>query len=88
MNYPKVVIIILNYNGWKDTIECLESVLRNDYPNYQVIVVDNGSQDNSMKYIKGMGRRKAGGFNFNLMKWERIYLTIPVFAEEARERYI
>ena len=27
-------------------------MLRNDYPNYQVIVVDNGSQDNSMKYIK------------------------------------
>ncbi|RKX59396.1 MAG: hypothetical protein DRP29_04690 [Thermodesulfobacteriota bacterium] len=52
MNYPKVVVIILNYNSWKDTIECLESVLRNDYPNYQVIVIDNGSQDNSMEYIK------------------------------------
>ena len=50
--WPKVAIIILNYNGWKDTIECLESILRNDYPNYQVIVVDNGSQDNSMEYIK------------------------------------
>jgi len=47
MNYPKVAIIILNYNNWQDTIECLESVLRNDYPNYQVIVVDNGSSDNS-----------------------------------------
>jgi len=52
MNYPKVAIIVLNYNGWKDTIECLESVLRNDYPNYQVIVVDNGSPDSSMEYIK------------------------------------
>jgi len=52
MNYPKVAIIILNYTGWKDTIECLESVLRNDYPNYQVIVVDNGSPNNSMEYIK------------------------------------
>jgi len=49
---PKAYIIILNYNGWKDTIECLESVLRNDYPNYQVIVIDNGSPNNSMKYIK------------------------------------
>jgi len=52
MNYPKVAIIILNYNGWQDTIECLESVLRNNYPNYQVIVVDNGSPNNSMEYIK------------------------------------
>jgi len=52
MNYRKVAIIILNYNGWRDTIECLESVLRNDYPNYQVIVVDNSSPNNSMEYIK------------------------------------
>jgi len=51
-NKSKISIIILNYNGWQDTIECLESVLRNDYPNYQVIVVDNASQDNSMEYIK------------------------------------
>ncbi|NLH39207.1 MAG: glycosyltransferase family 2 protein [Elusimicrobia bacterium] len=49
---PKVSIIILNYNGWQDTIECLESVLRNDYDNYQVIVVDNNSQNNSLDYIK------------------------------------
>jgi GT2 family glycosyltransferase len=49
---PKIYIIILNYNGWADTIECLESVLRNDYPNYQVIVVDNNSPNNSMEYIK------------------------------------
>ena len=48
----KVYIILLNYNGWADTIECLESVLRNDYPNYQVIVVDNNSPNNSMDYIK------------------------------------
>ena len=51
-NWPKVAIIILNYNGWKDTIECLESVLRNDYSNYQVIVIDNGSPNNSIEYIK------------------------------------
>lgn len=47
----KVYIIILNYNGWKDTIECLESVLKNDYENYQIIVVDNDSPNNSMEYI-------------------------------------
>jgi len=50
--WPKVAIIILNWNGWKDTIECLESVFRNTYPNYQVIVVDNGSTDGSMEKIK------------------------------------
>jgi GT2 family glycosyltransferase len=49
--YPKVGIVILNWNGWEDTIECLESVFRNNYPNYQVIVVDNGSTDGSIKKI-------------------------------------
>ena len=58
MKYSKVYIIILNYNGWADTIECLESVLKNDYPNYQVIVVDNNSPNNSMEYIKAWAEGK------------------------------
>ncbi len=54
----KVYIILLNYNGWADTIECLESVFRIDYPNYQVIVVDNNSPNNSMEYIKAWAEGK------------------------------
>ncbi|BDZ71822.1 glycosyltransferase family 2 protein [Methanobacterium petrolearium] len=49
---PNVTIIILNWNGWQDTIECLESVFQNDYPNYNVIVVDNDSKDDSVNRIK------------------------------------
>jgi hypothetical protein len=49
---PKLAIIILNWNGWKDTIECLESVFRIDYPNYQVIVVDNGSTDDLAEHLR------------------------------------
>ena len=52
MKYPRVSIIILNWNGWKDTIECLESVYQITYPNYDVIVVDNGSKDDSVRKIK------------------------------------
>jgi len=48
----RVSIIILNWNGWKDTIECLESVYQNAYANYEVLVVDNGSKDNSIEMIK------------------------------------
>ncbi|GFP33386.1 rhamnosyltransferase [Candidatus Hakubella thermalkaliphila] len=50
---PKVSIIILNWNGWKDTIECLESLYQITYTNYDVIVVDNGSEDDSIEKIKG-----------------------------------
>ena len=48
----KVSIIILNWNGWKDTIECLESLFNIDYPNYEIIMVDNGSQNDSLNRIK------------------------------------
>lgn len=47
-----VYIIIVNWNGWGDTIECLESVFRLDYPDYRVIVCDNGSSDGSVGVIK------------------------------------
>lgn len=40
-NNRKVYIVLLNYNGTKDTIECLESLLKIDYSDFQVIVVDN-----------------------------------------------
>ncbi len=43
---PRVSIIILNWNGLKETIGCLESLKKIEYPNYQVIVVDNGSKRN------------------------------------------
>ncbi len=52
MNKPKVSILILNWNGWHDTIECLESVYRITYPNYDVIVIDNDSKDDSIEKIK------------------------------------
>jgi GT2 family glycosyltransferase len=50
--YPKVSIIILNYNGGQNVIECIESVMNIDYPNYEIIVVDNASTDVSLKNIK------------------------------------
>lgn len=52
----KVYIIMLNYNNWADTIACAESILANDYTNYQLIIVDNNSPDGSMVYIQKWAR--------------------------------
>jgi GT2 family glycosyltransferase len=49
---PKVSIIILNWNGLKDTIECLESLKKITYPNYKVIIVDNGSRGNDADVLE------------------------------------
>ncbi|HMK53191.1 MAG TPA: glycosyltransferase family 2 protein [Methanobacteriaceae archaeon] len=49
---PIVTIIIINWNGWKDTIECLESLYQIEYPNYHVVVIDNASEDDSIEKIK------------------------------------
>jgi GT2 family glycosyltransferase len=48
----KVFIIILNWNGLEDTIECLESLRKIPYPNYEVIVVDNGSKGNDAQVLE------------------------------------
>lgn len=47
-----IYIIILNWNGKDDTIECLGSVYLINYPDYKVVVVDNGSIDGSVAAIK------------------------------------
>ena len=54
-----VYIVILNWNGWRDTIECLESVFRLDYDNYKVIICDNDSNDNSLANIKQWAKGKV-----------------------------
>ena len=55
-----MAISILNWNGWRDTLECLESVLRLDYPNYLTVVVDNGSWDGSAERIKAWAHENLG----------------------------
>jgi GT2 family glycosyltransferase len=52
LNNPKVTIIILNWNGKEDTIECLESLEHITYPNYEILLVDNGSTDGSVKCLR------------------------------------
>jgi len=78
MNQPKVSIITLNWNGLEDTIECLESIKKITYPNYEVIVVDNGSEGNDAQVLeenfgdyihlikKGKNYGFAGGANIGI----------------------
>jgi len=49
---PKVTIIVLNWNGRNLLKKCLDSVIKTNYPNFEVIVVDNASNDGSQSIIE------------------------------------
>lgn len=49
---PRVWIVLVNWNGWRDSLECLESVFRLRYPNFGVILCDNDSSDGSLEAIQ------------------------------------
>ncbi|AEH25423.1 glycosyl transferase, group 2 family protein [Pyrococcus yayanosii CH1] len=84
--FPRVSIIILNWNGWKDTIECLESLYRITYSNYDVIVVDNGSKDDSVQKIKeyAEGKIKVNSKFFDYNPNNKPIKVFEVSEDDAR----
>lgn len=47
----RVSVIIVNYNGYEYVRRCVEAVLANCYPDFEIIVVDNGSTDSSVERL-------------------------------------
>lgn len=52
MKSPLVTIILINYNGFNNTKECVNSLLGLTYDNYKILIVDNGSTDGSFIKLK------------------------------------
>ena len=87
-NTPLVSIIILNFNGENYLERCLSSVLSTEYPNFEVIFVDNASTDSSIKIVEkifgvdqrlrifrssqNLGFSGGNNFGFNYAKGEYI----------------
>jgi hypothetical protein len=63
--YKKVYIVLINYNGFQDTIECLDSIVLNTYSNYSIIIVDNNSQDDSIENLIRWGTNNASFFVYS-----------------------
>ena len=51
-NHPKVAIVILNRNGVKHLRQFLPSVLSSIWPNLEIIIGDNASNDGSVEFIE------------------------------------
>ena len=49
---PRITIVVLNWNGAEDTLACLDSLAELTYSNFDVIVVDNGSTDDSLMRLR------------------------------------
>lgn len=78
MKDPLLVIVILNWNDAPQTIECLENLEKVTYSNFQILVIDNGSKDNSKAILNkslpmnptiiatGINKGYAGGNNVGI----------------------
>lgn len=56
LHCPSVFIVLLNYNGVHDTLECVESLQKITYPNFRIIVVDNGSSGDDVQQLRSLGK--------------------------------
>lgn len=77
---PKVAVVVLNFNGWRDTEKCLKKFLKSTYKNYQIYLINNGSKDESVEKLDKFKDKKitfhkepinhgfAGGVNIGI-KW-------------------
>ena len=81
MQDPLVTIILLTWNSRQDIDECLISMLRQDYSNYHILIVDSCSADGTPEYIRvkypelelvemsqNMGYRKGNSYGMKLAK--------------------
>lgn len=89
MSAMRCCVILLNWNRWQDTIECLESIFRLDAQDFRVVVCDNASGDGSMEKIRqwARGELAAGCANEQLRELTSPPVPKPVaFVEMTREQ--
>lgn len=46
-----VLFVVLNFNGWQETLPCIDAILTQTYSNFHIILIDNGSHDESLKKL-------------------------------------
>ncbi|MCX6282919.1 MAG: glycosyltransferase family 2 protein [Bacteroidetes bacterium] len=84
---PLVSIITVNFNGSEDTLEMIESLTKITYPNFEIIVVDNHSENDTPRIIKerfpsvtlyesNINMGFAGGNNLGIMRARGEYILL------------
>lgn len=75
---PLTFIIIVNWNNYPDTIECLNSVLTTSYKNKKIVIIDNSSEDGSLQRLERWAKD-------NVADWEM--LSAPVLTSTIKETF-
>lgn len=53
-----VLFVVLNFNGWQETLTCVDSILSQSYGNFHILLIDNGSADESLEKLKSFDNHK------------------------------
>lgn len=86
-NDPLVSIVVPSYNHADYIEQCLESIFHQDYPNFELIVIDDGSSDTSPEILKRL--QKKHGFALELNKNQGLSKTLNKgFKYYAKGKYL
>ncbi len=59
-SYPRVSVIVCSYNGGKTLKDCLEALDQLNYPNFEIVLVDDGSKDNTRELVAAFEKNRLG----------------------------
>jgi GT2 family glycosyltransferase len=66
LNWPQISVVVCSYNGSRTIGDCLDGLKKLDYPNFEVIVVNDGSKDNTEAIAKEFGFKVISTENHGL----------------------
>jgi alpha-1,3-rhamnosyltransferase len=90
MSQPLVTVGIALYNHQDFIVQCLESVTKQSYPNIEIIVIDDGSPDNSYQAAKKFLESQTDNSNFSVITRPNKGMcnTLNEIAKNAKGKYI
>ncbi|RFM26689.1 glycosyltransferase family 2 protein [Deminuibacter soli] len=72
MDMDKVYIVLLNYNAWQDTVACIQSILKQSYAQYEIVVVDNMSTNDSRTQLITWARQLPAAQGWQLLQYNHL----------------
>lgn len=72
MTKPRPAIVLVNFNGGNDLIECLDALLRNKESEWRIVIVDNKSTDGSIDSLEVFSNRAPTNQSYNCAIWRRL----------------